>query len=55
MHNVLLAASRHGMRRVVFTSSVQALGCFIGLGRPDYLPLDDAHRPDRSGRTECPS
>jgi len=43
MHNVLLAAVRHGMRRVVFTSSVQALGIFIGLGRPDYLPLDDEH------------
>jgi nucleoside-diphosphate-sugar epimerase len=43
MHNVLLAASQHGMRRVVFTSSVQALGVFIGLGRPDYLPIDDAH------------
>jgi nucleoside-diphosphate-sugar epimerase len=43
MHHVLLAAARHGLRRVVFTSSVQALGCFIGLGRPDYLPIDDAH------------
>jgi nucleoside-diphosphate-sugar epimerase len=43
MHNVLLAAAGQGMRRVVFTSSVQALGIFIGLGRPDYLPLDDAH------------
>jgi nucleoside-diphosphate-sugar epimerase len=43
MHSVLLAAARCGLRRVVFTSSVQALGIFIGLGRPDYLPLDDAH------------
>ena len=34
---------------MVVTSSVQALGCFIGLGRPDYLPLDDAH-PARAVR-----
>jgi UDP-glucose 4-epimerase len=43
MYNVLAAAEQTGMRRVVFLSSVDVLGCFMGLGRPRYFPIDDAH------------
>ncbi|MDT3440638.1 MULTISPECIES: NAD(P)-dependent oxidoreductase [unclassified Pseudofrankia] len=41
--NVLRAAERRGVPRVVVLSSVDVLGCFGGRGRPDYLPLDDRH------------
>ena len=41
--NVLSAAREAGIRRVVFLSSVDALGVFKGERAPDYLPLDDAH------------
>jgi len=41
--NVLDAAEHAGVRRVVFLSSVDALGVFKGQRPPDYLPLDNAH------------
>jgi UDP-glucose 4-epimerase len=41
--NVLACASALGVRRLVFLSSVDALGVFKGQRAPDYLPLDDAH------------
>jgi nucleoside-diphosphate-sugar epimerase len=41
--NVLLSAADAGIKRFVFMSSVNALGMFKGLGRPDYLPIDDDH------------
>ncbi len=41
--HVLAAAAEERMRRVVVLSSVNALGVFLGQGRPDYLPIDDAH------------
>jgi len=41
--NVLSAAREAGIPRVVYASSVNALGVFQGEGRPDYLPLDDDH------------
>ena len=41
--NVLLAATDAGIQRIVHLSSVDVLGVFKGEGRPDYLPLDDAH------------
>ncbi|WP_231861029.1 MULTISPECIES: NAD-dependent epimerase/dehydratase family protein [Frankia] len=41
--NVLRAAERRGVPRVVVMSSVDVLGCFGGRGRPAYLPLDDRH------------
>ena len=41
--NVLSAAREAGIRRVVFLSSVDALGVFKGEREPDYLPLDDDH------------
>jgi nucleoside-diphosphate-sugar epimerase len=44
--NVLRAAERTGVPRVVMMSSADVLGCFGGRGRPAYLPLDDGH-PDR--------
>ncbi|MGF7236028.1 MAG: NAD-dependent epimerase/dehydratase family protein [Frankia sp.] len=43
MSNVLRAAERHGLPRVVVMSSVDVLGCFGGRGKPAYLPLDDRH------------
>jgi UDP-glucose 4-epimerase len=42
--NVLSAAKIVGIRRVVFLSSVDALGVFKGERAPDYLPLDDEHQ-----------
>ena len=42
--NVLCAAEAAQVKRVVFLSSVDALGVFKGERPPDYLPLDDAHR-----------
>ncbi len=41
--HVLAAAREHRLRRVVFFSSVNALGVFTGHRPPDYLPIDDAH------------
>lgn len=41
--NVLNAAARAGVERVVFMSSVNALGVFLGEAQPDYLPIDDDH------------
>ena len=47
---LLAEAARAGVERVVMLSSVDVFGCFMGQGRPDYLPLDDAHptRPQGS-------
>ncbi|MEX5709969.1 NAD(P)-dependent oxidoreductase [Parafrankia sp. FMc6] len=41
--NVLRAAERHGLSRMILMSSVHVLGCFGGRGEPAYLPLDDQH------------
>ena len=41
--NVLSAAADHGVRRVVFASSVNAFGVFRGRRAPDYFPIDDDH------------
>jgi UDP-glucose 4-epimerase len=41
--NVLEAARTLGLKRVVYLSSVNALGIFLGQRDPDYLPIDDAH------------
>ncbi|NKB66634.1 MAG: NAD-dependent epimerase/dehydratase family protein [Candidatus Latescibacteria bacterium] len=46
--NVLATAQKAGIQRVVFLSSVDALGLFKGEGSPDYLPLNEAH-PCRPG------
>ncbi|NLC58827.1 MAG: NAD(P)-dependent oxidoreductase [Armatimonadetes bacterium] len=47
--NVLQAASEAGVGRVVFFSSIQAIGLTGTERKPEYLPLDDAH-PRRSLR-----
>jgi len=41
--NVLTEASHAQIKRMVYMSSVDALGIFGGRGKPDYLPLDDDH------------
>jgi UDP-glucose 4-epimerase len=41
--HVLWAAKERRLRRVVYASSVNALGVFLGHRRPDYLPIDDDH------------
>jgi len=41
--NVLSVGAEVPVRRVVFLSSVDALGVFKGERPPDYLPLDNAH------------
>ncbi|MFL6070017.1 MAG: NAD-dependent epimerase/dehydratase family protein [Actinomycetes bacterium] len=41
--NVLSAAEEHGFTRVVYLSSVDVLGCFLGMGQPVYFPIDDDH------------
>ena len=41
--NVLSAGAEFRVRRILFLSSVAALGVFKGERPPDYLPLDDAH------------
>ena len=41
--HILTAASEAKIKRIVFFSSVDALGVFKGERQPDYLPLDDAH------------
>lgn len=40
---VLTAAAGAGVQRVVFMSSVDVLGCFMGHGVPAYFPIDDRH------------
>lgn len=42
-------ATKAGVERVVFLSSVDVLGCFMGQGRPVYLPIDDQHPLDPQG------
>lgn len=41
--NILQAASEAGIDKVVFFSSVNALGIWGGMRRADYLPVDDEH------------
>jgi nucleoside-diphosphate-sugar epimerase len=41
--NMLSAAEKAGIRRVVTFSSVNVLGVFRGEAKPDYLPIDDDH------------
>jgi len=41
--NVLLAAQSGHVSRVIYMSSVDALGVFQGEGIPRYLPIDDQH------------
>lgn len=41
--NVASAAVKAGVQRLVFLSSVDALGVFKGERPPDYLPLDNDH------------
>lgn len=43
--HVLQAAEAEGMQRVIYFSSVNALGIFMGLKKPDYLPIDDDYPP----------
>jgi UDP-glucose 4-epimerase len=40
--NVLAAAGLHASR-VIYLSSVDVLGCFLGQARPRYYPIDDQH------------
>ncbi|MCB0079913.1 MAG: NAD(P)-dependent oxidoreductase, partial [Caldilineaceae bacterium] len=39
------AAEAEKMQRVIYFSSVNALGIFMGLKKPDYLPIDDDYPP----------
>jgi UDP-glucose 4-epimerase len=39
--NVLCAAKENNVKKIIFMSSVDALGVFQGEGTPVYLPLDD--------------
>ncbi|MEX1021351.1 MAG: NAD(P)-dependent oxidoreductase [Litorilinea sp.] len=41
--HVLQAAQENQMQRVVYFSSVNALGVFMGQAAPDYFPIDDEH------------
>ncbi len=41
--HVLAAAEEAQVKRVVYFSSVNALGVFMGLQPPRYLPIDDEH------------
>jgi len=41
--NILTAAGNANIKRMIYMSSVDALGVFGGRGKPDYLPLDDNH------------
>lgn len=43
--HVLMAAQAEKMQRVVYFSSVNALGIFMGQRAPDYFPIDDNHTP----------
>lgn len=46
---LLAAAAEAGIDRVVFMSSVDVFGCFMGQGTPQYLPIDDRHPVDPHG------
>ncbi len=41
--NILIAAVEVGVKRVVYFSSINALGCVGGLRPPAYLPIDDSY------------
>ena len=41
--NVLEAARRNGLKKVIYMSSVHALGIFKGESAPAYFPVDDGH------------
>lgn len=41
--NVVLAAEQAGVERIVFSSSVNAIGVFMGQGDPERFPIDDRH------------
>lgn len=41
--NILTCAAHASVSRVVYMSSVNALGVFMGEAKPVYLPLDDEH------------
>lgn len=41
--NVLEAARRNGLKKVIYMSSVDALGIFKGESAPAYFPVDDEH------------
>jgi nucleoside-diphosphate-sugar epimerase len=41
--HVLMAAQEANVRRVIYFSSVNALGVFMGQAAPDYFPIDEAH------------
>ncbi len=41
--HALMAAKDAGAQRVVYFSSVNALGIFMGQHAPDYFPIDDDH------------
>lgn len=41
--HVLAAARQRRVQRVVYFSSVNALGVFLGHRQPDFLPIDDTH------------
>ncbi|MBX3013229.1 MAG: NAD(P)-dependent oxidoreductase [Caldilineaceae bacterium] len=43
--HVLQAAAAEQMQRVIYFSSVNALGIFMGLKKPDHLPIDDTYPP----------
>ena len=43
--HVLQAAEAEKMQRVIYFSSVNALGIFMGLKKPDHLPIDDNYPP----------
>ena len=43
--HVLAGAEAAGVQRVIYFSSVNALGVFMGLQPPRYLPIDDDHPP----------
>ena len=47
--NILQAAERNGLQRVVSYSSVNAMGIFMGEATPDFFPIDESH-PCRPGR-----
>lgn len=40
---LLAAAADAGVSRLVFMSSVDVFGCFLGQGKPQYLPIDNHH------------
>ena len=48
-YNVLRSSERAGIQRVVFMSSVDVYGCFMGQGSPEYFPIDEVHPLDPKG------